>query len=139
MKVDAQKLYDDIRVVVVDPGDSVPEVCGESGWDRDGRRECVSLDPEQFQPGQVEEARDPSNVVRDSHSYEVKCESIEDAGEFIIGIFDVIGYHTTDDMNPEDWTNRKLWVVVKMKEAVIEAKRDALKRHLIGLIKTITV
>ena len=134
-----EQLYDDVKVVVVDPGNSVPVVCGVSGWDRDERRECVYLDPEQFQPGQVKEARDPSNVVRDSHSYEVECIHKEDAGDYIVGIFDVHGFHTTDDMNPEDWENRKLWVVVKMKEAVIESKREALKRHLVGLIKTITV
>lgn len=139
MKVDATKLYDDIRVIIVGPGQECPEVCGESGWDNQGRRECIALDPEQFQPGQVKEARDPSNVIRDSHSYIVQCVHTGNAGDFAIGVFDVVGFHTTDSTSPEDYETRKLYIIVKMKEEIIEQKRDALKRHLIGLLKTISV
>lgn len=139
MKVEATKLYDDIKVVVVDPGQECPAVCGLSHWDREGREDCVPLDPEEFEVGEVKEARNMSGVARDSHNYDVECVHIEDAGDFVVGVFDVRGYHTSDSPNPEDWENRKLWIIIKMKNEVVEAKRDALKRHLVGLIKSLSI
>lgn len=132
-----KKLWDDVQVFVLEVGEKPPEIVGGSGWGEE--RDVLVLDPENFESGAEVQVSNPTHIARDSHSYIVKVVKVgvSDSKRRVFGVFDIMGFHSTDSANPEEYQTRELYIIVKPTHEFEEKERQTLLQYIESFLQSL--